>query len=211
MTCLVLRNSLLLLTLTTLAAAGCDPNPGEPQQPGSSGDTDDPPTDTADTEHDQTDTEHDQTDTDTDTMGEDIDEGLFACEMAPQCDIEYHLDPWDDPSTVECAASLVLSGESGLILGQYVPGPGTYEEQTLVFVNGDGTAVVQSRERSCPDECELDVQPWDPPSNTQECTLGGLEALADACEAGQSCQWWPWDNLTDCTDLAAPMCEELTM
>ncbi|MEX1367516.1 MAG: hypothetical protein AB1Z98_30590 [Nannocystaceae bacterium] len=77
----------------------------------------------------------------------------------------------------------------------------------LLLLRGDGTALVQTRQRSC-SECDPDELPWEPVSTVQECELMGVEELAAACESEEGCRWWPRGNLGSCTDIDEPTCEE---
>lgn len=138
--------------------------------------------------------------------------GMFACELTSECEqIDWHLDQSDNELAVRCAAALVVAGRPGVISALEAPGPGDWEEETLVLVEGDGTVLVQSRERSCDSVvCDLATRPWGGYSSVQRCDIAGVDALKAECAAGTSgCRWWPWDNLEGCVDVEAPACEEL--
>lgn len=141
-------------------------------------------------------------------------DGMFGCGLPSRCpEITWHLDPYDDPEAVRCAAELIVSGQPGVLRAADVPGPGGWEEETILFVEGDGTALMQTRERSCPDddwECDLDSQPWQGPWSTSDCEILLVEQLVTSCaiEGDDGCRWWPWGNLS-CTSTADPVCEDL--
>jgi hypothetical protein len=153
-------------------------------------------------------------------------EDLFKCNLPVTCP---EMTIWD--LTVvggfACAGELVTSGKPGVLLGTLKPDGGTYEKQSLVIVRGDGTAVLQTRER--PDY----NGPWESPAVQQQCNVVITSELAAACAAGGSgggggsggnggfgggsgsgsdtcgsCCWWPGDGLANCTPIDELSCSD---
>jgi hypothetical protein len=121
-------------------------------------------------------------------------EDLFACNLPLSCPEMFG--DWNEPGAVECAGSKVASGKPHVLLATADPCPGNYEAQFLVILRGDGTAVLQIRERECDEDCtETLTEQWKCnvvfPSNTPTCELDG-----------DLCGWWLWDfDLTNCTSI----------
>ncbi len=201
-----------------LALSGCPAKDGGASEPGTSeteststaaptGETTVDPTGGPDT------TSAADTDTDTDT-GEPTFIDLFACEVPEVCEkISLHIDP-EPPEALECAAQLIVSKQPGLIRALLTPGPDIDETDSFIFVLGDGTALVQTRERHCDDleaNCDFDTLPWEPSSAHQICDLMFTEDLAESCgcamEPCSGCNWSPFFNaLANCEPVAEFTC-----
>jgi hypothetical protein len=134
-----------------------------------------------------------------------------------------HLWYWESTEAVACAGDLVTSGWPGVLLARDDPGPDIHQTQSLVILRGDGTVVLQNRERHCggdapPCPTDLDNLPWEPPTVQQQCSVVISSELAAACAAGGAggsdggtampCYWWPWGNLTECTTIDELSCSE---
>ena len=153
------------------------------------------------------------TDTDTDTgTSEFID--LFACGVPEACEpIFWHLDP-EPASALECAAQLILSKKPGLVRALETPGPNIDETDYFVFSLGDGTALLQTRERHCDPidaGCDFDTFPWEPSSAHQICDFVMAEDVVAACGCGMDscdgCRWDPFFNgLTNCKPVEEFTC-----
>ncbi|MBL4688328.1 MAG: hypothetical protein JKY37_27320 [Nannocystaceae bacterium] len=116
-----------------------------------------------------------------DTSAEPEHVDLFGCGLPTACDpIIQHIDP-EPPEAVTCASDLAQSGAPGVLDALDTPGPDINETQTLTIFLGDGTAVIQSRRRSCfdldvpPGETECPAQgrplPWEPVGPHRLCTV----------------------------------------
>jgi hypothetical protein len=85
----------------------------------------------------------------------------------------------------------------------------------LIVSRGDGTALLQTRERHCDseiDDCFGEI-PW-VLSAQQLCALDIPAELADACACGEDscegCYWDPFFNgLVDCKPVEEISCEDL--
>jgi len=145
--------------------------------------------------------------------GEPSGPSMWDCDLPRSCpQLFYHLDPWDDPDAVECAARLIVSGEPGELTA--LISDVVVEYETWLFIEPEGTVLTQDRERECgfdDIDCVLDELPWGPPSGVMRCSMGGTEDLPADCDAdADGCEWWPWrGNLVDCVEIEPPTCEEL--
>jgi hypothetical protein len=133
---------------------------------------------------------------------------LFACGVALSCErISTHLYP-EPPWALECAAKLLLSGAPGALSTLLTPGPYIDEVEDLVLLLGDGTALIQTRERHCgaPGEDPCGVTPqWEPVSAHQLCKVEVPPGLAQACDPGCmtscNCSWNPqWSECAPVED-----------
>jgi hypothetical protein len=117
---------------------------------------------------------------------------LFACNVPLACPmycahlgIETCMPNYDPPT---CAGDLWLAGTAGAVMLQDRPGPGSWAGDDLTLLLGNGKALVQKRERTCPDAgigCDLSKVPWElgphelcdvemPPAT---CTMGNCPQL----------------------------------
>jgi hypothetical protein len=155
----------------------------------------------------------------TETDGE-VHVDLFACGFSSPCSPgSFHIGPDDDRAADMCAAAFILSGEPGVILGVSSPGgPFLSATETLAFIRGDGTAVVQTRHRSCmvgEAGCDWDTLPWEPVSSHETCHVVVDEDLAEACmcddlEGGcPDCGWNVWEGLDECEEVPDLECSDL--
>ncbi|WP_438027776.1 hypothetical protein [Sorangium sp. So ce233] len=137
---------------------------------------------------------------------------LFACGLEPSCDqLRWYIDV-QPMAAFECAARLVLSGGTGVITAVDAADGFIDETETLVVVLGDGTGLVQTRERQCcydVEECDPEP-PWEAPSRHQLCDLEVPSPVKEACEQNlvNQCSWTPWD-LTNCRDVEDYTCEDI--
>lgn len=223
MTCFTLRAPVLLLALvaaTSSISMGCDLAPVDPEPTGGSEESGEPATTGASDEAEggtagptSGATEGDGTETAGETEGDpEIDEGMFACGLSSSCnEISWHLEPDDNPDAVRCAAELIVSGQPGVLLATDVP-DSSWQEEMILFLHGDGTARVQTRERSCDPldiDCDVFDDPWQSISDVVECELLATEGLTEACTTGDGdCEWWPWEHL-DCGSAVEWTCEDL--
>ena len=142
------------------------------------------------------------------------DQGLFDCApLQPACEeMFYHLSP-EPAAALQCAAELVASGELGVIVARDTPGPYLDEIQTMVILLGDGTAVVQRRERHCKtteEDCSEPV-PWEAASDQQNCDIVSDAQLGAACAEGtDDCSWSPWGGLGTCELSGKRSCEDVS-
>ena len=232
MTCPTTPARVLLLALAAVTVSlGCGPSPDDPEETVGVEESGDSSTADAPTSGETEPTSGPASATNGDTEGGSLpDEGMFGCGLPSSCpEIIWHLEPYDDPDRVRCAAELIASGEPGVLRATEAPGPGGWHEEMILFVRGDGTALVQTREQDCPGgledyDCDLSSQPWQGPWSTRECELEGIDGLVEACsggeggstggeggstgEGGSGCEWWPWDHLS-CQTTDNPVCEDL--
>ncbi|WP_438027775.1 hypothetical protein [Sorangium sp. So ce233] len=149
------------------------------------------------------------TDTGTETGATVVD--LFACGLEPSCDPMWRHLGVEPLAAAECAARLVLGGGTGVITSIDAPGPFIDETETLVVVLGDGTGLVQTRERHClrdDGQCEANP-PWETPSRHQLCDLEVSSSVKEACEENlEQCFWTPWD-VTNCRDVEDSTCDDI--
>ncbi|WP_437793696.1 hypothetical protein [Sorangium sp. So ce693] len=138
---------------------------------------------------------------------------LFACDFELSCErVVVHISA-DPPETLPCAARLVLGGGTGVLGSLLTPGPWIDETESLIFVLGDGTALVQTRERHCGSPgMECGPTPvWEAPSPHQICDLVVSPDLEAACEADtEECAFLPWGDVTNCRAVEEHTCEDVT-
>lgn len=133
---------------------------------------------------------------------------LFACGEPPVCDI-----PWSSqvlPGRVVCAGDAIAAGEPGLLLATETVDPGTSQRERLIWLQADGTAIVQTRERPCSGACGDAA--WGAPSAPERCDVAIDPALVEACRACATdvcddCTWVPDDALTNCAPADEPTCD----
>lgn len=138
---------------------------------------------------------------------------LFACDFELSCEqVVVHISPVP-AEALPCAARLVLGGGTGVLSSLLTPGPWIDETESLIFVLGDGTALVQTRERHCGRE-GMECGPtlvWEGPSPHQICDLAVSPDVEAACEEdGEGCGWWPWVDVASCRDVEEHSCEDVT-
>ncbi|WP_437587368.1 hypothetical protein [Sorangium sp. So ce1000] len=139
---------------------------------------------------------------------------LFACGFEPSCEpMSLHVSPIP-PESLSCAAELVLGGGTGVLRSLLTPGPYIDETDSLIFVLGDGTALVQTRERHCGGEGMAcgSTPAWEPPSQHQICDLVVSPDLEAACEAdADGCNFWYVGEgyVTNCRAVEEQTCEEV--
>ncbi|KYF91964.1 hypothetical protein BE20_13230 [Sorangium cellulosum] len=138
---------------------------------------------------------------------------LFACGLELSCEkISRHLGP-EPREALECAARLLLSGGTGVLAALDTPGPFIDETESLIVVLGDGTALVQTRERHCgaPDEPPCQPDTWEAPSLHQICDVDIPESMEEACEedSEEGCVWVPWSGLSNCQAVDDATCTDL--
>jgi hypothetical protein len=142
-------------------------------------------------------------------------EDLFKCNLGAYCPETFlHIDVPQSP----CAGYLVTSGKPGVLLATLTPGPYVDETQSLILLRGDGTAVLQNRERHCDGDDPPCPVPWEQPTVQQQCTVAISSGLAAACAAGGTggagggpsgtCSWLPWGNLLNCTTIDELSCSD---
>jgi hypothetical protein len=131
-------------------------------------------------------------------------EDLFACNLLLSCE-ENVVHVSDEPP---CDGSLAASGKPGVLLGTADPGPWLDQTQFLLILRGDGTAMLQIRERHCSEGCTIptDEVPWETPTEQWQCSVVlGVAARPDTCsdDTSEPCAWWPWTSfgLTNCTPI----------
>ncbi|WP_437764825.1 hypothetical protein WMF27_33245 [Sorangium sp. So ce281] len=138
---------------------------------------------------------------------------LFACSFEPSCEpVTMHSYP-SPPEALPCAAKLVTGGGTGVLSSLLAPGPYIDETESLIFVLGDGTALVQTRERHCGRE-GMECGPtlvWEAPSPHQICDLVVSPDLEAACEEdAEGCAWRPWADVANCRSVEEHTCEDVT-
>lgn len=136
---------------------------------------------------------------------------LFACGFEPSCErVIVHIYPIP-PETLPCAARLVLGGGTGVLNSLLTPGPYVDETESLIFVQGDGTALVQTRERHCGREgMECGPTPVWELSQHQICDLVVSPDLEAACEADAAeCAFRPWGDVRNCRAVEEHTCEDV--
>ena len=150
----------------------------------------------------------------TDSGGMQVDNGWFDCSLPSDCGkISWHLEPWDEGST-DCAAMLIASGQPGVIRAERLGGGAEVDETQIIVVSpGDGTVLMQSKERTCIENCPEEV-PFEPVSPVQQCDVAGLDQLVADCQAqAASCEWWPWnaygDMFENCVEVDALACTDV--
>ncbi|WP_438005962.1 hypothetical protein WME89_46110 [Sorangium sp. So ce321] len=138
---------------------------------------------------------------------------LFACGLELSCDkISRHLAA-EPREALECAARLLLSGGGGVLSALDTPGPFIDETESLIVVLGDGTALVQTRERHCgaPDEPPCQDDTWEAPSLHQICDVEIPASMEEACEedSEEGCVWVPWSGLSNCQAVDDATCDDI--
>jgi hypothetical protein len=136
---------------------------------------------------------------------------LFACGFEPSCDqVFVHMYPLP-PEALPCAAKLVLGGGTGVLRWLVTPGPYVDETDSLIVVLGDGTALMQTRERHCGREgMECGPTPvWELSPQTI-CDLVVSPAIEAACEAdAKECTFSPRSNVANCRLVEEHTCEDV--
>ncbi|WP_437895538.1 hypothetical protein [Sorangium sp. So ce124] len=137
---------------------------------------------------------------------------LFACGFELSCErVVVHISPIP-PEALTCAAKLVIGGSTGVLSSLLTPGPYIDETESLILVLGDGTALVQTRERHCGREgMECGPTPvWEAPSPHQICDLVVSPDVEAACEEdAEGCGWRPWADLANCRAVEEHTCEDV--
>lgn len=158
--------------------------------------------------------ESDGDDASEDSGGMEVDNGWFDCSLPSGCGkISYHLEPWDDGGT-DCAGMLIASGQPGVIRAERLGGGAELDETQIIVVSpGDGTVLMQSKERFCFENCPDDV-PFEPVSAVQQCDVAGFDQLVLDCDAeAASCEWWPWNEygemFENCVDVDPLACVDV--
>jgi hypothetical protein len=139
---------------------------------------------------------------------------LFACEgLSLSCEqITVHIDG-EPAEAVECAAHLVVSTDPGLLSVVDAPGPNIDEVEHLMVILGDGTAILQTRERHCgiDEDCDPNL-PWEAASAHQVCDVEVAEGLAaacdPACETECYCRWEGLGQLRNCETIEDWSCDD---
>lgn len=149
-----------------------------------------------------------------DSGGMEVDNGWFDCSLPSDCGkISWHLEPWDEGGT-DCAGTLIASGQPGVIRAERLGGGADVDETQIIVVSpGDGTVLMQSKERHCLENCPDEV-PFEPVSPVQQCDVAGLEQLVADCETeAASCAWWPWnaygEMLENCVEVEPLACADV--
>jgi hypothetical protein len=135
---------------------------------------------------------------------------LFACGFEPSCEpVTMHAYPIP-PESLPCAAKLVLGGGTGVLRSLLTPGPYVDETDSLIVVLGDGTALVQTRERHCGREgMECGPTPVWELSQHKICDLVVSPDVEAACEADvDGCVFRPWGDVANCRAVEEHTCEE---
>ena len=105
--------------------------------------------------------------------------------------------------------AIVLSGGTGVITAVDGADGGIDETETLVVALGDGTGLVQTRERRCESDFpECNDPPWEALSRHRLCDLEVPSPAKEACEQNlvNRCEWSPLD-LKNCRDVEESTCE----
>ncbi|AUX35909.1 MULTISPECIES: hypothetical protein [Sorangium] len=137
---------------------------------------------------------------------------LFACGLEPSCErVVMHASP-TPTEALTCAAKLVVGGGTGVLGALLTPGPYIDETESLLVVLGDGTALVQTRERHCGRE-GMECGPtlgWEAPSQHRICDLVISPELEEACtDDAEGCSFWPWRDLSNCRAAEEHTCEDI--
>jgi len=150
---------------------------------------------------------------DTDSESMDPTTDLFLCDPSPNlpaCEtVYYHIDP--EPLTaMRCNAWAIANRQPMILHGLRSFGPFVDETEWVVVLLGDGTAIVQRRDRACAatqvGDCPPDEVPWtlQPPQRCEIGSQSALETCFETCETGSDCAcayWHPFDeDFVNCTD-----------
>ncbi|AUX39018.1 hypothetical protein SOCE26_004000 [Sorangium cellulosum] len=139
---------------------------------------------------------------------------LFACGFELSCQQFYHHAYTHLTDALPCAARLLVGGGTGVLSSLLSIGPYVDETESVMFVLGDGTALVQTREKHCGRPgMECGPPPgWDAPSQHQICDLEVSPEVEEACATdGEGCSWSPWPGLTNCRAAEEHTCEQVAM
>lgn len=119
---------------------------------------------------------------------------LFSCAIPTTCaPVCSHLGPEDctiGSGAVACSGDLWASGKRGVLQLNDRPGPGNWQGDSLMFLLGDGRALVQQRSRECPNldvGCDFEKMPWEYEAH-QMCDVA---KAPDTCQPG-NCQDFPY-------------------
>jgi hypothetical protein len=139
---------------------------------------------------------------------------LLSCGLVPSCEeVVFHTSP-QPFSAHECASTFAEGTSIGVLLHLWDP-DGHYKLESLVITLGDGTALVQSRERQCTTDCPA----WEPVSSQQICTIAPAEGtpfgpspqqIAECPEGDESCRIYSWAILDDCHDVEDRSCDDVS-
>jgi hypothetical protein len=139
---------------------------------------------------------------------------LFACGFELSCQQFYHHAYTHLTEAQPCAARLLVGGGTGVLSSLLSIGPYVDAVESMIFVLGDGTALVQTREMHCGRSGMACGSPpgWDAPSQHQICDLEVSPEVEEACAIdGEGCSWSPWSGLTSCRAVEEHTCEEVSM
>lgn len=121
---------------------------------------------------------------------------LFSCAIPTTCGpVCLHLGYEDctiDSGAVACSGDIWATGKSGVLLLHDRPGPGSWQGDKLLFLMGNGQALVQQRSRECPNlgvGCDFEKLTWEYEAH-QMCDVA---MPPDTCQAG-NCDNFPYVN-----------------
>lgn len=138
---------------------------------------------------------------------------LFACGFELSCQQFYHHTYPHLTEAQPCAARLLVGGGTGVLSSLLSIGPYVDETESVIFVLGDGTALVQTRERHCgaPDDPPCQADTWEAPSLHQICDVEISPSMEEACEedSEEECVWVPWSGLSNCQAVDDSTCNDI--
>lgn len=135
------------------------------------------------------------------------DPGYFACNLPLSCEPVYFHTSAEPASAKACQDELAASGDAGVIIENFVPGPYPYITEQITAFFGDGTAFRQSRHKDCM-SCDLEARPWEDATPPELCSVV-VQGDPTACtgEPPESCDFVV--QYVDCQPFPAHTCDEL--
>jgi hypothetical protein len=133
---------------------------------------------------------------------------LYACDIPLACgQVTTQLGQTGPADALHCMARLVASGEPGLLRSSINVGPNNDSTDSWIYVIGDGTAIVQVRERTF---CSADTCETETLEEHVRCDLVGHATLVANCdpldEADPDCTWLGYEN---CQVIDEQSCESV--
>jgi hypothetical protein len=133
---------------------------------------------------------------------------LYACDIPLACgQVTTHIGQTGPVDALHCMARLAASGDRGLVRTSSTVGPNNDSSDSWIYVLGDGTAIVQKRERTfCSDgSCQTESL-----EEHARCDLTGYAELVASCdpldETDPDCTWMGYEN---CQAIDEQSCESV--
>jgi hypothetical protein len=143
---------------------------------------------------------------------------LYDCGLPLDCEqMVGHADDIRPATALNCAAKQIVLGLPGVLDHLDSPGGACSQDEQLVILLGDDTALVQRRHRASSSTDCAPNDPWEASSAHQICDIVLADGTEAACQANEfgGCQWTPtgWaskGHLANCHDVEDWTCAAVT-